>query len=232
MKILRMYDDLLDLYGDGGNFTVLKQRLESAGEKVTAECRSAGDEADFSEYALVYISPGLAANLEVAAADFAGRARAVREAEKQGTVFFYAGNAQALFGRHYFKKDGSQFSGIGVFDEDRFDNGKIVIRDMLCRERGSGETVCGFLNTTVSVSRRHSDCWFDITRAVGGYPDTADGQRRGGFYGTSMLGPLLVRNPGLMRAMLERILKRTVPPYDDSLETEAYRRVVREISGR
>ena len=37
MRILHLYPDLMNLYGDYGNIAVLKKHLEDQGEKVTVE---------------------------------------------------------------------------------------------------------------------------------------------------------------------------------------------------
>ena len=55
IKILYLYPDMLELYGDYGNIQVLKYRIESRGYKVIIDSYSIGDQApDFNQYDIVF----------------------------------------------------------------------------------------------------------------------------------------------------------------------------------
>lgn len=55
IKILYLYPDMLELYGDYGNIQVLKYRIESRGYKVIIDRYSIGDNApDFNNYDIVF----------------------------------------------------------------------------------------------------------------------------------------------------------------------------------
>ena len=55
LKILYLYPDILELYGDFGNIQVLKYRLEKRGFKAIIEPYSIGDASpDFKNYDLVF----------------------------------------------------------------------------------------------------------------------------------------------------------------------------------
>lgn len=55
LKILYLYPDILELYGDFGNIQVLRYRLEQRGFKAIIETYSIGDNTpDFKEYDLVF----------------------------------------------------------------------------------------------------------------------------------------------------------------------------------
>ena len=55
LKILYLYPDMLELYGDYGNIQVLKYRLEKRGFKCIVEKYSIGDEKpDFSSYDIIF----------------------------------------------------------------------------------------------------------------------------------------------------------------------------------
>ena len=59
IKILYLYPDILELYGDFGNIQVLKYRIEKRGYKAIIDQYSIGDEApDFSSYDLVFAGGG------------------------------------------------------------------------------------------------------------------------------------------------------------------------------
>ncbi len=55
LKILYLYPDILELYGDFGNIQVLRYRLEQRGFKAIVEPYSIGDTPpDFKNYDLVF----------------------------------------------------------------------------------------------------------------------------------------------------------------------------------
>ncbi len=55
LKILYLYPDILELYGDFGNIQVLRYRLEQRGFKAIIETYSIGDTPpDFKSYDLVF----------------------------------------------------------------------------------------------------------------------------------------------------------------------------------
>ena len=54
MKILYLYHDLMNLYGDSGNLRVLERRLTGQGEEVTVDRRTLGDALDFTGYDFLY----------------------------------------------------------------------------------------------------------------------------------------------------------------------------------
>lgn len=55
LKILYLYPDMLELYGDYGNIQVLKYRIESRGYNALIDTYSIGDIApNFNEYDLIF----------------------------------------------------------------------------------------------------------------------------------------------------------------------------------
>ena len=55
LKILYLYPDMLELYGDYGNIQVLKYRIESRGYTCIIDTYSIGDlPPDFSSYDIVF----------------------------------------------------------------------------------------------------------------------------------------------------------------------------------
>ncbi len=229
MKLLRLYDDLLDLYGDGGNLTVIKKRLEAAGYELIAECRTVGEPFDLTQYDFVYISPGLPKNLAVAAADLVPRSENLFDAIEKGVVFLATGNAPALFSEEFILDDGEKVKGCGLFPVKHAFGKKITIRDLVGITE-SGLQITGFLNSTDTRQGEYETPFVRITGSgKQPYDKTTDGARKKNLFATELLGPLLVRNPELLRELLNLIAGEPLPPYDDSLETEAAKRILKEL---
>ena len=54
-KLLHLYYDLLNLYGEYGNVLIMKKHLEDQGFEVELDKKTVGDAIDFSEYDFVYM---------------------------------------------------------------------------------------------------------------------------------------------------------------------------------
>ena len=54
MKILHLYHDLMNLYGDYANVSALCRMLELNNIEFSLDKKSLGDEVDFSEYDFIY----------------------------------------------------------------------------------------------------------------------------------------------------------------------------------
>lgn len=231
MKLLWLYDDLLDLYGDRGNPAALEYRLAEAGLEPVWDKKSVGDEIDFTQYSLVYIGPGLFSNLAVAAADLLNRREAVLAAINSGTPFLVIGNAPAMFMEGFTDAEGQFHQGLGLFAQKMSEGKKIIIHDIVMTEKGQSAPLCGFFNSTASVEGEVEDYLFDIKTADGKPDLRAEGQHINNFYGSSLLGPLLVRNPSLLHRFVDLAAGKSVE-FDDGLEVTARDLIMNELGGK
>ena len=62
MKILHLYYDLLNLYGEYGNVVVLKKHLEDQGINVTIERKTINEDFNFDDYDFIYCGSGNESN--------------------------------------------------------------------------------------------------------------------------------------------------------------------------
>ena len=54
LKILHLYYDFLNLYGEYGNVVIMKKHLEDQGFKVNIDKKTVGDTIDFNKYNFIY----------------------------------------------------------------------------------------------------------------------------------------------------------------------------------
>ena len=62
MKLLHLYYDLMNLYGEYGNVVVLKKHLEDQGFDVSVDKKTINEEINFEEYDFVYCGSGTEKN--------------------------------------------------------------------------------------------------------------------------------------------------------------------------
>lgn len=88
LKILYLYPDILELYGDFGNIQVLKYRLEKRGFKAIIEPYSIGDSIpNFSDYDLVFAGGGADQEQSILAQDLLQHKDNIKQAIQSGTFF-------------------------------------------------------------------------------------------------------------------------------------------------
>lgn len=87
LKILHLYSDLLDLYGDYTNVTAVRRAAAQLGYESAVTEVQLGEPIDPTGYDFIYIGHGKARNLAAAAPHFRQYADAITAAVENGTVF-------------------------------------------------------------------------------------------------------------------------------------------------
>ena len=208
LKILHLYGDLLDLYGDYTNVTAVKQAAEKLGHTVTIDYAGLDETIDPAGHQLVYIGHGKAKNLAAAAPHFRQYGDAIVRAVEGGTVFFVTGNARLLFGQAFETPGGGSESGIGLFRYGGIETGRVYTGDVVSRPVfDEGLVTYGFVNRTGHLTGENEYPLFRVLKGPGDgpEPDGTEGTLYKNFFGTWQMGPLLVRNPGLLRELLSRM---------------------------
>lgn len=220
VTILWLYPQLLDLYGDSGNLLLLRKRLEEMGHSCQVKTVGLGDTVDFEGVDLVYVGPGKARNLKAAAEHLSGYASQLQAYIQGGGLVLATGSAQVLFGRDY---DG--VSCAGILDYTATETGQVDIADVVGHLDGEPQELCyGFVNRTCYLSQESGQTpVFHIHPRTQSprFPQNTEGHRLHNYYGTWMLGPVLVKNPAFARRMLAQLLGKEMGDYDDTLERTA-----------
>lgn len=228
IRILWLYGDLLDLYGDRGNLTALTYRLRELNVPYTVEEKSLFDTLELTDYQLIYVGPGKDRNLLRAAAHLAQYADSLRQAVENDTVVLCTGNAQLLFGRSITDEQGHTVASCGLFDYTGELTGEVFTADMVATPVfDPGTPLYAFINRT---SRLHEPAAWPLFRVK--YASRPVGETEGilyrNFMGTWALGPVLAKNPALLREVLVRLLGQDVS-FDSALQDTALERTLAEF---
>lgn len=223
LKILYLYPDILELYGDFGNIQVLKYRLEKRGIHAIVEPYSIGDTPpDFNNYDLVFAGGGADQEQGILAEDLIKYKDNIKEAVENGVFFLLICGAYQLFGKYYKGVEGNIIPGLEVFDyytEAKADRkqrciGNIVIQADL---NGQETKIIGFEN--------HGGQTFNIDTPFGEvlygngnkFEDSKEGFFSENIIATYLHGPLLSKNPVLADYIIRHCLERK---YGKSIELE------------
>ena len=224
LKILYLYPDILELYGDFGNIQVLKYRLEQRGINAIVEPYSIGDSApDFKSYDLVFAGGGADQEQGILANDLIKYKDDIKEAIDSGVFFLLICGAYQLFGKYYKSADGDIVPGLEIFDyytEAINDRKKRCIGNVVIEANLNGKTtkVIGFEN--------HGGQTFDISNPFGKvlfgngnkFGDNEEGYFQRNVIATYLHGPLLSKNPKLADYIIKYCLDRK---YDEDITLES-----------
>lgn len=228
IKILHMYADMLDLYGDSGNMEIISYRCKMRGIECCIDKYSVDSEIpDFSSYDLIYIGGGADLEQQHISDDLQKCRDGIENAYKNGSFLFLICGGYQLMGKYYRDADGNDIPGLGIFDYYTIAEpnrrkrciGNIVIRteftgknvDIVGFENHGGQTK-GVKTPLGSVLYGHGNC----TKS------SHEGYFEKNVIATYMHGPCLSKNPEISDYIIEYCLNRNsaAPVKLDKLDDE------------
>ena len=191
-----LYYDLMNLYGEIGNIKALKYSLENAGIKVVIDNLSINDDIDFSKYDILYIGSGTENNELIVLNDIKKYKNELKQYIEDNKFIIATGNSIELFGKTIFNK--KEYKALNIFDYSSKLIDKRIVGDIIIPMKNVNKDIIGFQNRG-SIIENNNYPLFDNDYTLGiNYKN---------FYGTYILGPILVRNPELNKYLINKLLK-------------------------
>ena len=230
LRVCALYPDLMNIYADRGNLTLLERRCAWRG--IGFELRGAGldDALDADAHDLYYIGGGQDRDQALCAHDLATAKRApLHAAAERGAVIFAVCGGYQLLGGGY-ELAGERLPGVGLVDlETVREDGPRLIGNIAIEVElnGGAHVLAGFENhggrTRLGPGAR------PLGRVLRGHGN--DGRSgvegvRGGprdtVIGTYMHGPLLPKNAWFADWLVATAIGAQLAPLDDALEDAAH----------
>ena len=234
IKILNLYGEALDLNGDGKNITAFEKRLSEMGYEFETETLGVGDEIELSGYDIVFMTHGKPHNVSAISEHFIKYKDNILNYIESGKTFVATGSSNMLFGKKFKMLDGETYKGIGLFDctAKEFD-GLYVSDAVLVPEFAPEEKMFGIYYRCESVKfdSPNENRLFKVLKADEGKGSVGEweGCRYKNLFATWCLGPMLVRNPVIMREVLHSVLGENYRETDFSLEEKAVKMTIEEL---
>ena len=209
VKIIHFYPDLMSLYGSYANVALLRRHLEDLGNTVTVEAVLPGKTADLTGADFLYLGAGTERAQKAALADLRQYAPALEAAVNGGAVVLFAGTAMDLLGRTITDKDGTVYEGLGLAEFSTVQGPKRFVEDVYGFTELYPEPVVGFMNKSSVTPGVEHPLLKELKMGIGNEGEgTPEGYRRGTLLASQLTGPLLVKNPLMLGAVIAAIYRR------------------------
>jgi hypothetical protein len=236
IKIMHLYPDLLNLYGDRGNIECLKRRLLWRGidaEVVSYTC----DDTDFSlsDTDIVFLGGGSDREQKIVCSRLLEHKSELCEfAENGGTLIAVCGGYQ-LLGK-YYKLEDETIEGLGLLDIYTEQGKGRLISNIVLESDFLSHKIVGFEN---HGGRTYIGSHKPLGKVLYGNGNADNAGAEGVVYknvvATYLHGPLLPKNPELCDYILTNALKHKYSDFkgleklDDSLENTANEYIVKRF---
>lgn len=221
IRFVHFYPDLMNLYGSWGNVALLRRHLEDLGNTVTVDTVVPGGEAALTDADFIFMGAGTERSQKAALQDFHRFGRAIKAAAADGTAMLLCGTAMELLGQTVTDDDGKVFKGIALADFTTVQGKHRIVGDVYGQTDLYSSAVVGFMNKCSLISGVETPLLTSLSMGFGNEDKLGpEGFRQGSVFASQLTGPILVKNPLLLRAVMEAIYRRreqslpeTLPSY-------------------
>lgn len=238
LRLLWLYHDVMDLYGDRGNIQTLKHRCNKRGISFLMDTCGIGEEKNFDDYDIIFMGGGADKEQKVLSEDLISKKEGIKKALDSGTLFVLICGGYQLFGQYYEDSDQNKIEGLKLLNHytiARTDK-KRCVGNIIVDAQLDGEIIriCGFENhggQTENVD-------MPLGRVVFGhgnqYKSEFEGVYTGQILGTYLHGPLLPKNAKLSDFIIKKSLSRRygnvdLIPLDDTIENGAFNTMIQNL---
>lgn len=205
MKILHLYHDLMNLYGDYANISALCRILDTNGIEYTLDKQSLGYELSLNDYDFIFVGSGTEQNQKLALEHLKEYKNDLKEYIEAGKFALFTGNSFEMLGKSINGFLG-EYEGLEIFDFATTEQNKTRnTADAIFTFEGLDTELVGFINKCSEISGIGTPL-FTVNRGLGNNKeDRGEGIAYKNFFGTHLTGPVLVKNPHFLKYIAEKL---------------------------
>ena len=196
IKLLHLYYDIMNLYGEYGNIKILEEHLKDQGYTVMVDKKTLGEEKNLEEYDFIYMGCGTERNQMCIMQDFKKEKEKLSKLIEQEKNIMLTGNSYEILGKKLNRED-----ALGIFNFEAKNTQKRTTEDVICTSNLLKNKVVGFINNMSEITNLENSL-FDIEWGI---EDKKEGISYKNLIGTHIIGPILIRNPELLKLLINRI---------------------------
>ena len=230
IKVLYLYSDLMNLYGEFANLEILKRNLKTSKVKTKIDYASLNDKKEFNKYDLIYMGCGTEKNLLVALEDLKkDKDKLIKYIENNGVLLF-TGNSYEIFGKEINDIEGLDILPFKVKNVEERTTTDVIFKSKLIDQK-----IVGFINNS-SIITNNKNHLFDVLFSEEEIGKT-EGIHYKNLFGTHITGPFLMRNPYFLKYLINLICKNKYKNFkliDENYEllNQSYNLVLEELTNR
>lgn len=220
-KLEILFSEVCNLYGDRGNITLLKQCFEEENFVFTTlleEPYFVKHKVDF-----LYLGPMSESTQERVIEKLRPYKEKIKTMIEEGVVFLFVGNAMEILGKEIILEDGSILKGLGIFDIITKRHPKKRYNSLLLGQYERRKMV-GYISQSSTPTIKEKP-FLKVLKEKSNIEK--EGIHVKNFFGTRMLGPILVLNPYFTKSILKLLDYEKPLPYEEELII-AYEKRVKE----
>lgn len=205
IHIAHLYYDLMNLYGESGNIKALKMQLEEQGLKVKIDLLTITDTLHFENYDFVYIGMGTEENQKLVLKHLLPYKKEIEQAIDSGTFFLVTGNAIELFGKNILAT--KKIKALNLFHFESKQESMRIVEECIGNVPFLSKPILGFQNRSGVMKNVKENALLTLTKGTGYAPKVSqEGIIKNHFYGTYLIGPILIRNPELLKYFVKQLI--------------------------
>lgn len=219
IKICHLYYDILNLYGESGNILALKKAIENQHCECSIYYKTIGDKIDFNTYDIIYLGSGSEDNLILVLNDLIKYQEEIKKYYQANKIIIATGNSNAFFGSEYNSLNKNTYKTLNLFSYTTYETPFRTVGEQIYRAKFIHHPIIGFLNHQITFKNYDSN-FFKVISGNGYAPKINDeGLYSKNFYGTLLIGPLLIRNPFLVNYIIKKLFTKLGLPYTPVKDT-------------
>lgn len=232
IKILHLYYDFMNLYGEYGNIRILEHHFKEMGIEVEVSQKTLGEIVDWMEYDFVYMGCGTEKNQMVVLEDLLPQKEKIKQYIEANRFALFTGNSFELLGKKIDEKE-----ALGIFDFEVTKTKDRITSDVILTSKYFSKKVVGFINKMANITHNQNPL-FEVEFGIGENENKDfEGIKYKNVYGTYVSGPLLVRNPEVLKVLIEGICKNKDKNFKAEMKTyeneeKGYALVLEELTKR
>ncbi len=190
INVGHLYPNELNLYGENGNIKALKYALEKYSVQVNVTNINESDPIDFNQYDFLYIGSGRPIFLRKAKERLKIYKEEILNYLNQDKFFLITGNALSIF------------DFLGLYEVLIPDSR--IVADIIGTSSLCNGMIRGFQNTEYLI-KNLNNIIFNLDNPNGNDFSPFEGFKYHNLYVTSLIGPLLARNPNLTEYFAKKL---------------------------
>lgn len=203
IQIAHLFPDLMNLYGDWGNVAMVRRTLEAMGHSVTVTKVQPGDAVSLKQMDFIYMGAGTESASLFALEQLRTHREALLQAYRSGTPMVFCGTALDVLGTTITDLQGISHEGLCLLNFTVKHQPRRKVEDVVGETPLTYRPVVGYRNTCSTISGDHKPFLPHVTLGTG----ETEGILEGNLLASQLTGPLLVKNPEVLRWVVEAILK-------------------------